>query len=103
MSSNDSDPSALLPNQSPPLSVITATDQRGVVLIATALSLSFALISMLIRLFIRLEFRHRFARDDAVAVVAMVSLVLRCTACFTCSANSTGIGFFSATIHHRLH
>jgi hypothetical protein len=69
MSSNATD---LLPGQSAPLTVITPTDQRGVVLIATALSLSFTLISLLIRLFIRLEFRQRFARDDLLVALAAV-------------------------------
>lgn len=69
MSSNGT---GLLPGQSPPLTVITSTNQSGIVLIATVLGLAFALISLLIRLFIRLEFRHQFARDDIVAALAMV-------------------------------
>jgi hypothetical protein len=64
----------LLPGQSPPLTIITSTDRSGIVLIATALGLAFALISLLIRVLIRLEFRHRFARDDIVAALAMVGL-----------------------------
>lgn len=67
----------LLPGQSPPLSVITPTDQSGIVLIGTALALIFALLSMLIRGFVRLQFRHEFARDDVVAVCAMVRLSRR--------------------------
>ena len=63
----------LLPGQSPPLTVITSTDQRGVVLIATALGLVFGLISLLIRIFIRLEFGTGFSRDDIFAAVAMVT------------------------------
>jgi hypothetical protein len=70
MASNGRD---LLPGQSPPLTVITSTDQSGVVLIATALALIFALISLLIRIFIRREFRNDFARDDIVAAVSIVS------------------------------
>lgn len=63
----------LLPGQSAPLTVITATDQSGIVLIATALGLSFAIISFIIRIYIRLEFRHQFSRDDVVCAFAMVS------------------------------
>lgn len=63
----------LLPGQSPPLTIITSTNQSGVVLIATALGLIFGLISLLIRMFIRLEFRTGFARDDILAAVAMVT------------------------------
>ncbi|KAK3687849.1 hypothetical protein B0T22DRAFT_140161 [Podospora appendiculata] len=62
----------LYPGQSPPFAVITATDQGGIILIATALALVFSVISMLIRLFIRFEFRHDFARDDIAAGVALV-------------------------------
>jgi hypothetical protein len=43
------------------------------VLIATALGLTFALISLLIRVFVRLGFRNQFARDDVAAAIAMVS------------------------------
>ena len=73
MASNGTD---LLPGQSPPLTIITSTNQSGIVLIATALGLIFALISILIRVFIRFEFRTEFARDDIVAAVSMVSLCL---------------------------
>lgn len=62
----------LLPGESPPLTIITSTDASGIVLVATALGLVFALISLLIRVFIRLEFRHQFGRDDIVATLAMV-------------------------------
>ena len=62
----------LLPGQSAPLTVITSTDQSGIVLIATALGLSFAIISLIIRIYIRLEFRHQFSRDDVVCALAMV-------------------------------
>ena len=62
----------LLPGQSPPLTIITSTDQSGVVLIATALALIFAIISILIRVFIRFEFRSDFARDDIVAAISLV-------------------------------
>jgi hypothetical protein len=63
----------LLPGQSPPLTIITSTNQSGVVLIATTLGLIFGLISLLIRIFIRLEFRTGFSRDDILAAVAMVT------------------------------
>lgn len=66
--------STLLPGQSAPLTVVTATDQTGIVVIGTVLALIFAFISIFLRLFIRFQFRHEFARDDIVALVAMVSL-----------------------------
>ena len=65
--------STLLPGQSAPLTVVTATDQTGVVIIGTVLALIFAFISIFLRLFIRAQFRHEFARDDIAALVAMVS------------------------------
>jgi len=70
MAPNDT---GLLPGQSAPLTVITSTDQSGVVLIATSLGLGFAIISILLRIFIRLEFRNQIAKDDVLAFVAMVS------------------------------
>jgi hypothetical protein len=69
MASNGTD---MLPGQSAPLTIITPTNQSGVVLIATAVAMTFGLISLLIRVFIRLEFRTEFARDDIVAAVSMV-------------------------------
>ena len=66
----------LLPGQSPPLTVITPTDQRGIVIIATGLSLVFALVSVLLRLFIRRDFRHSFFGDDVAALMSMVRLLL---------------------------
>jgi len=63
----------LLPGQSPPLEVITATDQRGVIIIATTLGLIFASISLLIRVYLQLEIRHQIGRDDAAVLLAMVS------------------------------
>jgi hypothetical protein len=62
----------VFPGQSPPLTIITSINQSGVVLIATALAMTFGLVSLLIRVFIRLEFRTEFARDDIVAAVSMV-------------------------------
>lgn len=62
----------LLPGQTAPLTVITATDQSGVIIIATALALTFALISILLRLFIRKDFQHRFEKDDLLAIISIV-------------------------------
>jgi hypothetical protein len=67
------DGTQLLPGQSPPLEVITATDQRGVIIIATTLGLIFASISLLIRLYLQLEIRHQVGRDDVAVLLAMVS------------------------------
>lgn len=63
----------LLPGQSPPLTVVTATNQTGVVIIGAVLALIFAVISMFIRLFIRSKFQNEFARDDLAALIALVS------------------------------
>ncbi|KAE8446753.1 hypothetical protein EG329_011658 [Mollisiaceae sp. DMI_Dod_QoI] len=72
----------LLPGHAPPLEVITATDQRGVVLIATALGLIFAVISLLIRLYLQFEIRHATARDDAAVLLAMLFSVAQSSAVF---------------------
>lgn len=80
MASNSTDsgggPSGLYPGESPPLTVITATDQTGVVLIGAALALAFAAVSMLIRLYVRLEFLRSFGRDDIASIASMVSFLL---------------------------
>jgi len=62
----------LLPGQSPPLSIITSTDQSGVLLIVASLALIFALISMLIRIYLQLEVRHKVEPDDYAVFAAMV-------------------------------
>lgn len=72
----DSSSEALLPGQSPPLSVITPTDHSGIVLIVTILGIIFALISIIIRVYIRLQRRNAFARDDVAATIAMVSICI---------------------------
>ena len=71
-----SNATGLLPGQSPALSVISAADHGGLVLIATAVAMSFALISILLRLFIRLDFRQSLGRDDLLAGLSMVSSLL---------------------------
>jgi hypothetical protein len=77
MDNNSSSPGlpepSLLPGQSAPLTVITPTNQSGIVIIATALALVFALVSVLLRLFIRVEFRQRFAGDDVATFISMAS------------------------------
>ncbi len=60
----------LSPGQSAPLTKITATDQSGVVLIATALGLAFALISVLIRAYVQIGIR---TSADVAASCSMVS------------------------------
>jgi hypothetical protein len=69
----DSNSTTLLPGQSPPISMITATDQSGVVLIATALALTIAFISLLMRVYMQLQIRHQYAPDDFIAMGSMVS------------------------------
>ncbi|KAM7210231.1 hypothetical protein V8F06_014383 [Rhypophila decipiens] len=67
----------LLPGQSPPLTVVTATDQTGVVIIAAVLALIFAFISIFIRLFIRSRFQNEFAKDDTAALIALGLFVVQ--------------------------
>jgi len=75
MASNGTDTPALLPGQSPPLSVLTPTDQTGVIYIATALGLVFALISLLIRYFIRVDLQNKVSADDILASLALTFAV----------------------------
>ncbi|KAG4415819.1 hypothetical protein IFR04_011053 [Cadophora malorum] len=76
----------LLPGQSAPLSTITSTDQSGVVLIATALGLAFALVSLLIRVYVQMGLR---AAADFSAVLSMVFYVFQGVATFV----DTSVGF----------
>jgi hypothetical protein len=69
----DSNSSALLPGQAAPIAVITATDQSGIVLIATTLALAIAIVSLLMRVYMQLQIRHQFSRDDFIAMGSMVS------------------------------
>lgn len=64
--------STLLPGQSPPLAALTDTNRSGIVLITTSLCLIFALLSITIRLYVRLQFRHQIDRDDFASFVSMV-------------------------------
>ncbi|KAK0715148.1 hypothetical protein B0H67DRAFT_553733 [Lasiosphaeris hirsuta] len=92
MSESSSDPgsatptgseSAVLPGQSAPLAVLTATDQSGVIIIGATLALIFAVISMLIRLYVRLEFRHSFARDDFASAGSLALFIIQSSLVFT--------------------
>jgi hypothetical protein len=69
----DSNSSSLLPGQAPPIAVITATDQSGIVLIATTLALAIAIVSLLMRVYVQLQIRHQFSRDDFIAMGSLVS------------------------------
>ena len=55
-----------------PLGVITATNQSGLILILTALSLSFVLVSFAIRIYIRVP-QRLWKWDDNVLTAATVS------------------------------
>ncbi|KAF8855459.1 hypothetical protein BDZ45DRAFT_793423, partial [Acephala macrosclerotiorum] len=72
----------LLPSQSPPFEVITATDQSGVVLIAAALGLIFAFISLLIRVYLQFQVRHQVSLDDVAVFVAMLFGIAQSSAVF---------------------
>jgi hypothetical protein len=69
----DSNSTSLLPGQSAPIAVITATDQSGIVLITTTLALAVALVSLLMRVYMQLQIRHQFSHDDFITMGSMVS------------------------------
>jgi len=69
----DSNSTTLLPGQSAPIAIITATDQSGIVLIATALALAVALTSLLMRVYMQLQIRHQFSHDDFITMGSIVS------------------------------
>ncbi|KAH6721030.1 hypothetical protein BKA61DRAFT_699310 [Leptodontidium sp. MPI-SDFR-AT-0119] len=77
----------LLPGQSAPLTIITSTDQSGVVLIVTAIGLAFAFVSMLIRVYIQLGLR---TTADIAVVLSMVFYIFQATATFI--GTSKGFG-----------
>lgn len=67
----------LLPGQSAPLATITPTDHRGLVAIATALSLVFAFVSIVIRAYVRYQFSNSFGADDVVIGVTFLFSVFQ--------------------------
>jgi len=68
----------LYPGQSAPLAAVTATDQGGVVVIGTALALVFALVSILIRLYVRFQFqRSVVSRDDVASAASLVFFIIQ--------------------------
>ncbi len=69
----DPNSTTLLPGQSPPLTIITPTNQSGIVLIVTTLALTTALISILIRVYMQLKIRRQYSHDDFLALISMVS------------------------------
>ncbi|PMD55142.1 uncharacterized protein K444DRAFT_98884 [Hyaloscypha bicolor E] len=73
----DSNSTTLLPGQSAPIAIITATDQSGIVLIGTALTLAVSLTSLLMRGYMQLQIRHQFSHDDFVAMGSMLFSLLQ--------------------------
>lgn len=57
----------------PPNAVITATDHGAIITITTACGMTFALLSMLIRVFSRATINGPWSHDDTSLAVAMVS------------------------------
>ena len=58
----------------PPAAVITSTDEGGIALIVTAMGLAFAIVSVLIRIYVRYEFcPNRLRWDDGIIGIAFVS------------------------------
>lgn len=56
----------------PPVAVITPTNQTGVLLIVTTLSLAFGLVSLVVRGYVRAEFSRSYGLDDIAIVVSFV-------------------------------
>lgn len=56
------------------LTVITPTDQSGVILVITALPIIFALLSIFNRVYIQLQLRHAFEANGALVSIAMVRI-----------------------------
>lgn len=76
----------LMPGQSPPVAIITPTDQRGVLWIVAALCLVTAVLSLLIRGYVRAEFSQSYGHDD----VSILGAFVRCERMRTCiEVNST--------------
>ncbi|KAK3353306.1 hypothetical protein B0T25DRAFT_207929 [Lasiosphaeria hispida] len=106
MSESSSDPGGqtptggepgVFPGQSAPLAVLTTTDQSGVIIIGATLALIFAVISMLIRLYVRLEFRHSFARDDLASVGSLALFIIQSSLVFTQVSQGLGKTFEDVT------
>ncbi len=62
--------------QSAPFAVVTSTDRTGLVWITTLLGFFFALVTLLIRVYVRHRARkvvvHQFALDDIFVALSMV-------------------------------
>ncbi len=67
-------PGAVPSGQAAPVEVINATHHGGWVVITAALGLTFGIVCLLIRLYVRLIINPPFTRDDYVHSVATVSL-----------------------------
>lgn len=61
------------PNDHPPFLEVTPTDHGAWVAIATALGLCCALLTSMIRIFVRARVNPPFAHDDIAVLAAMVS------------------------------
>ena len=69
----------LLPGQTPPLAIVTPTDQRGVLFIVTALCLGSSLVSLIIRAYVRIEISRSYGHDDfsvAIASVGWLAIII---------------------------
>ncbi|KAI1618475.1 hypothetical protein EDD37DRAFT_622808 [Exophiala viscosa] len=80
----------LLPGQTPPLAIITPTDQRGVLYIITALCLATSIVSLLIRAYVRVEFSQSYGKDDISVAAAFILLIVQ--SCLIFLAASKGVG-----------
>ncbi|OAA67119.1 hypothetical protein SPI_01695 [Niveomyces insectorum RCEF 264] len=61
----------------PPLKAVTATDQGGILAIAASLGLVFGIVSLLMRVYVRVECRAAFGKDDMAAVLSMAVTALQ--------------------------
>ncbi|KIW20095.1 hypothetical protein PV08_00670 [Exophiala spinifera] len=67
----------LTPGQSPPLAIITDTDQRGVLWIITGIGLATVATSLVIRAYVRIEFSRSYGLDDISIAVASLFFVIQ--------------------------
>ncbi|KAK5049004.1 hypothetical protein LTR84_005426 [Exophiala bonariae] len=70
-------PLELMPGQSPPIAIVTPTDQRGVLWIVTWFCLATAVVSLLIRVYVRIAFSQSYGKDDISIFGAFISFIVQ--------------------------
>ncbi|KAK4940170.1 hypothetical protein LTR10_019705 [Elasticomyces elasticus] len=92
----------LLPGQTPPLAVITPTDQRGVLYIITALCLATSIVSLLIRGYVRVEFSQSYGKDDISIGAAFILLIIQSCLIFVAARKGVGEALSDIPSHDLL-